>query len=79
MTELNRVLSLSINSGDIFLHFHNEQCVHMNLWNSWYKRFQRLIISHDRAVSIAAKALRRGWIVNDISESGIHKRIRMEV
>jgi hypothetical protein len=63
------VISIDINGGDICLHFHPDVCL-LAAWSHREKSYFCRRVSEDRAISIAAKAMRAGKRVEAFGDDG---------
>lgn len=57
------ILELDIDHGDIFLHFRDCGEVSVSAWNQKTSSYRNFIVSFQRGVSIAAKAIRAKRLV----------------
>jgi hypothetical protein len=63
------ILSIDIDHGDLFLHFRDCGRVAVSAWNHRTSTYRYFIVSFQRGVSIAAKAMRAKRLVEPFSEN----------
>lgn len=63
------ILELDIDHGYIFLHFRNCGEVSVSAWNHRTRTYRNFIVSFQRGVSIAAKAIRARRLVEAFGEN----------
>lgn len=63
------VLELDIDHGDIFLHFRNCGEVSVSAWNHRTRTYRYFIVSFQRGVNIAAKAMRAKRLVEAFGQN----------
>ena len=63
------ILELDIDHGDIFLHFRKSGEVSVSAWNQRTSSYRNFIVSFQRGVNIAAKAIKAKRLVEPFGEN----------